>query len=67
MDAMTARRLLDLTLEYQQAVEARHPRWQEFGGTATGRDPEEIAQDVAALFGPQGQSAGGPNGETLHG
>lgn len=51
---MTARRLLDLTLEYQQAVEARHPRWQEFGGAATGRDPEEIAEDVATLFSQTG-------------
>lgn len=45
----TARRLLDLTVEYQRSVDARAD-WGVQVDNPVGRDPEQIAEDVAGLL-----------------
>lgn len=49
MDTETARRLLDLTVEYRQATEAG--QWAEHLDVTNGsRSPEAIAEEVAGLL-----------------
>ncbi|QDF17980.1 hypothetical protein SEA_CLARK_31 [Gordonia phage Clark] len=43
----TGKLLLDLTIEYQAALDARRPEFTGIG-TPVGRDPEEIAADYEA-------------------
>lgn len=45
-----ARRLLDLTVEYQRAIEIRSAEEWDGVGTPAGRKPEEIAAETAELL-----------------
>jgi hypothetical protein len=58
----TAERLLDLTVEYQQARAARSVGYEDIPGTPVGREPAEIAEDYAAalrdLLGAQSANGG---------
>lgn len=49
----TARRLLELTLEFAHSTEVHeNPRWAGLPGEPIGRTPDEIAAEYAALLAP---------------
>lgn len=56
----TARRLLDLTVEYVQSAADRHPCWEGYGGEPAGRDPEQIAAEYAQVFNDAATPPTGP-------
>ncbi|UYL87787.1 hypothetical protein SEA_ONEDIRECTION_25 [Gordonia phage OneDirection] len=49
---MLGRKLLDLTLEYQESVDARRDDYKMFaqGGQPAGRDPDTIAAEYEAAL-----------------
>lgn len=49
---MLGRKLLDLTLEYQESVDARRDDYKVFpqGGQPVGRDPDTIAAEYEAAL-----------------